>query len=346
VKKLEPLFSEISEKISDYNKQIATGYRLTDKESEDLSKATFLYPLLFKYHSLSEDLRFAQDQTATFDKNFTDTIEFQLKELETQIGDLIKKQSKKEVKEFILEMRAGAGGGEASLFCKDLFNAYSKYLTSIKTNIEIIEISETESGGYSTIIAEIKSKDAYELLKNEGGVHRVQRVPKTENSGRIHTSTISVAIVPILEKSNIEINPQDIRVDVYRSSGHGGQSVNTTDSAVRITHIPSGLVVTCQNTKSQIKNKEMAMKVLLARLEKQESDKLSKNIQDIRNKQIQNSDRSEKIRTYNFLQDRITDHRVKLDFSGIPKFLQGEIKPILEKINDHFDSQLDTAFEE
>lgn len=326
------LFEEYSNLIDSFNKKITDGQRLNDSDSASLSKATRIYPLLEKYIQLENDLAFAQDNSSDFDADFKKDLEEKVQATIIQIEAVQKEYDHDDINEFILEMRAGAGGDEASLFCRDLFNAYTKYFTSINANWEILDQAETDSSGFSSIVAQVKSTKAYNIMKFEGGVHRVQRIPKTENSGRVHTSTISVAILPIMEHKEVIIKPQDIRVDVYRSGGHGGQSVNTTDSAVRITHLPSGIVVTCQNTKSQIKNKEMAMKVLEARLNELERNSASENIQNIRNTQILNSDRSEKIRTYNFLQDRITDHRAKVDSSNISKFLQGDIEPTLLKV--------------
>jgi len=327
------LLDSITNKIEKYNKKISQGLRLSESEAEDFSMSVKFYPLLSKQKQLYNDIEYIKANPQDYDSSFLRSNVDEFEALSNTIRQMLYDINNPSVSNFIVEIRAGAGGEEASLFCKDIFSAYTKFILNEKANIEIIELSGADSGGYSTIIFEVNGKSVYDYFKNEGGVHRVQRVPKTESSGRIHTSTISIAILPIVEKSNVQINPADIRTDVYRSSGHGGQSVNTTDSAVRLTHLPSGLVVTCQNTKSQIKNKEMAMKVLLARLEDIASKQSNKSITDLRNKQIQNSDRSEKIRTYNYLQDRITDHRVKLDFSNINKFMQGEIKEILMKIN-------------
>lgn len=326
------LFNSNLERLNFFNNKLYNGERLDDKESQELSFISKVLPELEKYKRIQEDIDYAK-LSNLFDKETINDLNQALEEKGQFLEKLIAELSKEEVDEFIVEMRAGAGGEEAALFVKDLFGAYSRFLTNKRYSFEIIEMTEAESGGYSTLILEVKSPQAYEILKNEGGVHRVQRVPKTESSGRIHTSTISIAILPIYKKTDVEINSNDLIIDVYRSSGHGGQSVNTTDSAVRITHKPSGLVVTCQNTKSQIKNKEMALKVLKARLEEIERNSKTRNLQEIRNKQILGSERAEKIRTYNYLQDRITDHRAKLDFSNIPKFMQGEIEDILIEIN-------------
>ena len=334
------LLESTSIKIDQFNNKIILGNRLSESESNELSKSIDLLPHLESYKKNNDDLEYAIASNDSSINEFIKELSEKQIMLLKDINRKLKEQQNENISEFIIEIRAGAGGEESSLFSKEIINAYIHFFDNNNVDYTFIEISQTDSGGYSFISVEIQSELAYSLLKYEGGVHRVQRVPKTESSGRIHTSTISIAILPISKHSDIEIRPGDIRIDVYRSSGNGGQSVNTTDSAVRITHLPSGLVVTCQNTKSQIKNKEMALKVLLARLQEEDKHRTSTSLNSIRTKQIQSSNRSEKIRTYNFLQDRITDHRVKLDFSNIEKFMQGEIEPILIKIKENLEVDL------
>ena len=237
-----------------------------------------------------------------------------------------------EGKNIIMEIRAGTGGDEASLFAADIFRMYSHYAEKQRWKMEVMSSSESGIGGYKEIVVSISGKDVYGSLRFESGVHRVQRVPETESGGRIHTSAITVAVLPEAEETDIEIKPEDLRVDVMRAGGPGGQCVNTTDSAVRLTHIPTGLVVICQDEKSQIKNRAKALRVLRARLYELEEAKKQKERADARRSQVGSGDRSERIRTYNFPQNRVTDHRINLTLYKLDSIMEGDLDELIDAL--------------
>ncbi len=260
------------------------------------------------------------------------SLQQQLEQTELKLKDLLIPADPNDAKNAIVEIRAGTGGEEAALFAADLFRMYSYYAEMKGWKLEVISMNQTELGGYKEIIFQLSGKDVYSYMRFESGVHRVQRIPVTESSGRIHTSAVTVAVLPEAEDIDIDIQESDLRIDVYRSTGHGGQSVNTTDSAVRITHLPTGIVVTCQDEKSQIKNKAKALKVLRSRLLDEEISRQEQEIAKARKAQVSTGDRSAKIRTYNFPQSRVTDHRINLTSYNLDSFLAGNIEEFIQAL--------------
>lgn len=333
---IENKYEELSIKISDPS--VMADQREWQKLCKEHAELEILVVKYREYRKAQEDLESAKEMLKDeTDKDMREMAQEEIRELtatieekENELRILLLPKDPNDDKNVFVEIRGGAGGEEAALFAANLTRMYTRYAERKGWKVETISINATDIGGFKEIVFMIKGDGAYSRLKYESGAHRVQRVPDTESSGRIHTSTSTVAVLPEVDDVEVEINPNDIRIDVFRASGHGGQCVNTTDSAVRITHLPTGLVVSCQDEKSQLKNKEKAMKVLKSRLFEKAQAERSASIAEDRKSQVGTGDRSERIRTYNYPQGRVTDHRVGVTLYKLDAFLDGDIDDIID----------------
>ncbi len=314
------------------------------RERAEISKLVEAYRL---YKRIRDEMKDSRELLEESDGEMRELAKAELQSLqgkeaalEEEIRVLLLPKDPRDDKNTFLEIRAGTGGEEAALFAADLFRMYAKYAEMKHWRVEVMSQNPTGLGGFKEIIALIEGKGVYSRLKYESGVHRVQRVPVTEASGRIHTSAVTMAVLPEADEVEVEVNPNDLRVDVYRSSGPGGQSVNTTDSAVRITHLPTGLVVTCQDEKSQHKNKAKALKVLRARLLDKLMEEQRTEISESRKSQVGSGDRSERVRTYNYPQNRVTDHRLGLTLHRLDSILEGDLAELTDALNAHFQAEV------
>ena len=335
---LEDKYKELSEKIAD--PEIINDQKVWQKLIKEHAD---LEPIIMKFreykevmNSIAESKTILQEES---DEELRELAKMELSEMEEKVEPieaelkiLLLPKDPNDDKNVIVEIRGGAGGDEAALFAGDLLRMYGRYAERKRWKVELLSASETGVGGYKEVSFMIKGKGAYSVLKYESGVHRVQRIPSTESGGRIHTSTATVAVLPEVEDVEVDINPNDLRIDVFRSSGNGGQSVNTTDSAVRVTHIPTGEVVSCQDGKSQLKNKEQAIKILKARLYDKAVAAQNKEISAERKSQVGTGDRSERIRTYNFPQGRVSDHRINLTLYKLDAFLDGDLTEMIDAL--------------
>lgn len=338
----------VVDKFKDLEVKVADPEVIADMENwtKLMKEHADLEPVVNKYLSYKDNLKNLQEDKellgTTGDSEMEELLKDEISTLEEQIENdqeelkiLLLPKNPNDEKNVFIEIRAGAGGDEAGLFAGELLRMYQMYSDKKRWTTEVMDIQQQGVGGVKEAVMMVKGKGAYSRLKYESGVHRVQRVPQTESSGRIHTSTATVAVLPEAEDVDIKIEQKDLRIDVFRASGNGGQCVNTTDSAVRITHIPTGLVVTCQDEKSQIKNKDKAMKVLKSRLYDLMEEEKNKDRADARKSQVGTGDRSERIRTYNFPQGRITDHRINKTIFQLQNFLDGDIEEMIDDLTSY-----------
>ncbi len=342
---------EVEDRFTRLESELARPEVVSDQKTYQgyMKEHSSLFPLVEAYRSYKEAWEELEESRTLLEdsdpeirglaKEEVEALEGRCGELEERLRVLLLPKDPNDEKNIILEIRAGTGGDEAALFAAALFRMYTRYAELQGWKAEVLSQHEIGIGGFKEMILLLQGRNAYSRLKHEGGVHRVQRVPETETQGRIHTSAVTVAVLPEAEEVDVDINPEDLRIDVFRSSGHGGQHVNVTDSAVRITHLPTGLAVSCQDEKSQHKNKAKAMKVLRSRLLDREQAEQRSRITEERRNMVGSGDRSEKIRTYNFPQGRVSDHRIGLTLYKLDSVLQGELDQIIDPLITHYQAE-------
>lgn len=337
--------NEIEERFEDLVRKLSDPSVIADQEqyrkyAKAHSELAELVGVIRDYKKTLTELDEAQDmvhqekeaEMEQFLHDEINTLKEKREKLEEELKLMLIAKDPNDEKDIIMEIRAGTGGEEAALFAGELYRMYNRYAENQSWKTEVLSASPSDIGGFKEVIFEVKGKGAYSKLKFESGVHRVQRVPVTESGGRIHTSAATVAVLPEAEEVEVDLNPNDLRIDIFRSSGPGGQSVNTTDSAVRITHLPTGIVVSCQEERSQLQNRERALKIVRARLYEKKLEEQQAQLAQNRKLQVGTGDRSEKIRTYNYPQNRVTDHRINFSSHNLPVFLEGELGGLIEAL--------------